>query len=104
MPAYGGPGNNYALHAICGMVSKLREKPVSFGLVQALSWFISKHSVTVCTGSPGEVARIPENKGRLKRENEGYQPVNVVRQAREKAAWNPILSFMPVIVSRTPQS
>ncbi len=79
-------GNNYGLHAICGMVSKLREKPVSFGLVQALSWFISKHSATVCTGSAGEVARIPENKGRLKRKNEGYQPVNVVRQARGKGS------------------
>ena len=85
MPAFGGPGNNYAMHAICRMVTKLREKPESFGLVQALSWYISKHSVGVYSGSPGEIARIHENKGRLKLKNERYQPVNVLKEATGKA-------------------
>jgi acetyl-CoA C-acetyltransferase len=50
MPYFGGPGNNYALHAICAMVEKLRLNPDSIGLVQALSWFISKHSVGIYSG------------------------------------------------------
>jgi acetyl-CoA C-acetyltransferase len=85
MPAFGGPGNNYAMHAICRMVTKIRENPDSFGLVQALSWYISKHSVGVYGGIPGEIARIHENKGRLGLKNEGYQPVNVLTEARGKA-------------------
>ncbi len=50
MPSFGGPGNNYALHAICTMVELLRQNPAKIGLVQALSWFISKHSVGIYSG------------------------------------------------------
>jgi acetyl-CoA C-acetyltransferase len=31
MPYFGGPGNNYALHTVCTMVQKLRERPQSLG-------------------------------------------------------------------------
>ncbi len=85
MPAFGGPGNNYAMHAICRMVTQLREKPEAFGLVQALSWYVSKHSVGVYSGSPGEITRMHENKGRSGLKNEEYKPVNVVTEARGKA-------------------
>ena len=54
MPYFGGPGNNYALHSICQMVKKLRKNPTDYGLVQALSWFISKHSVGIYSGKPGK--------------------------------------------------
>ncbi len=47
MPYFGGPGNNYALHAICRMVERLREAPGKTGLVQALSWFLHKHAVGI---------------------------------------------------------
>jgi len=50
MPYFGGPGNNYALHAICKMVELLRREKDKLGLVQALSWFISKHSVGIYSG------------------------------------------------------
>jgi acetyl-CoA C-acetyltransferase len=53
MPYFGGPGNNYALHAISHMVELLREKPSAKGLCQALSWFISKHAVGVYSAQPG---------------------------------------------------
>ena len=54
MPYFGGPGNNYALHAICKMVELLRQDPATVGMVQALSWFISKHSVGIYSGTPGK--------------------------------------------------
>lgn len=84
MPGFGGPGNNYALHAICQMVNKLRKNPESFGLVQALSWFISKHSVGVYSGSPGAEGWTPKNESRIKPKSEGYQPVKVLREAKGK--------------------
>ena len=52
MPYFGGPGNNYALHAICKTVELLRQDPAKIGLVQALSWYISKHSVGIYSGVP----------------------------------------------------
>lgn len=52
MPCFGGPGNNYALHAVCRMVEVLRHNPLKFGMVQALSWFISKHSFGIYSGMP----------------------------------------------------
>jgi acetyl-CoA C-acetyltransferase len=50
MPYFGGPGNNYSLHAICKMVELLRREKDKLGLVQALSWFISKNSVGIYSG------------------------------------------------------
>lgn len=60
MPYFGGPGNNYSLHAICRMVEILREQPGKTGLVQALSWFLHKHAVGIYrSGSvPNEWIRI----------------------------------------------
>ena len=84
MPGFGGPGNNYALHAICQMVNKLRKNPESFGLVQALSWFISKHSVGVYSGSPGAGGWTPKNESHVKPKSEGYQPVKVLKEAKGK--------------------
>jgi len=47
MPYFGGPGNNYSMHAICKMVEMLRQDKDKIGLVHSLSWFISKHSVGI---------------------------------------------------------
>ncbi|MBW2366097.1 MAG: acetyl-CoA acetyltransferase [Deltaproteobacteria bacterium] len=54
MPYFGGPGNNYSMHAICSMVELLRKNPDKIGLIQALSWYISKHSVGIYSGVPGD--------------------------------------------------
>jgi acetyl-CoA C-acetyltransferase len=59
MPYFGGPGNNYSLHAICKMVELLRQDPAKTGLVQALSWFINKHSVGIYSGMPGPNPWLP---------------------------------------------
>ncbi len=50
MPYFGGPGNNYSLHAICKMVDLLRQNKERLGLVHSLSWFITKHSVGIYSG------------------------------------------------------
>jgi len=50
MQNFGGPGNNYSLHAICKMVELLRQNRERLGLVHSLSWFITKHSVGIYSG------------------------------------------------------
>jgi acetyl-CoA C-acetyltransferase len=48
----GGPGNNYAGHAIAAMVEACRADPGSFGLVTALGWYATKHSVGLYSSAP----------------------------------------------------
>lgn len=46
LPYFGGAGNNYSTHAIATMAGELREHG-GRGLVTALGWFVTKHSVGV---------------------------------------------------------
>ncbi len=48
----GGPGNNYASHAVCSMVEALRSDPGSYGLVTSLGWFMTKHALGVYSSAP----------------------------------------------------
>ena len=52
LPYFGGPGNNYSMHAIAEMMGRLRAQPGSFGFVSALGWYITKHSFGVYSTAP----------------------------------------------------
>jgi acetyl-CoA C-acetyltransferase len=54
LPYFGGPGNNYALHAIAEMVMQLRERPGAYGLSTANGWFLTKQSVGIYSTKPFE--------------------------------------------------
>ncbi|WP_409432765.1 hypothetical protein ACJ3XI_11235 [Litorimonas sp. RW-G-Af-16] len=49
---FGGPGNNYSLHAIADMVTQLRVSPQSYGAVYANGGFMSKHAVGIYSALP----------------------------------------------------
>lgn len=48
----GGPANNYVTHSIAAMVDALRADPGAFGLVTALGWYLTKHSVGLYSTTP----------------------------------------------------
>jgi acetyl-CoA C-acetyltransferase len=48
----GGPANNYPTHAIAGMVDACRNDPGSVGMVSALGWYVTKHSIGVYSTTP----------------------------------------------------
>jgi acetyl-CoA C-acetyltransferase len=52
LPYFGGPGNNYSLHAIATMCDRLRAKPGTLGLVTALGWYLTKHAIGVYGAAP----------------------------------------------------
>ncbi len=52
LPYAGGPGNNYAMHAVAVMVDKLRAKPGSWGLNTANGWYLTKQSTGVYSTTP----------------------------------------------------
>jgi acetyl-CoA C-acetyltransferase len=59
LPYFGGPGNNYSMHAIAEMVWRLRRAPREYGLVTANGGMLSKHAAGIysCRPSPVDWAR-----------------------------------------------
>jgi len=47
LPYFGGPGNNYSLHAIATAVERVRADRSAKILVSALGWYITKHAIGV---------------------------------------------------------
>lgn len=52
MPAFGGPGNNYATHGLAMAVEALRRDPSALALTTGLGWYVTKHSVSIIGGTP----------------------------------------------------
>jgi acetyl-CoA C-acetyltransferase len=52
MPFFGGPGNNYSMHAIAKIVARVRAAPGALGLVGANGGTLSKYSVGVYSTRP----------------------------------------------------
>lgn len=53
---FGGPGNNHSLHAVATLAEKLRAQPGARGLVTALGWYLTKHSVGIYSSRPPDRA------------------------------------------------
>ncbi len=47
LPFFGGPGNNYSMHAICEAVARVRAAPATRAMVVANGGYLSKHSVGI---------------------------------------------------------
>ena len=52
LPCFGGPGNNYSLHAIAEMVTALRRRGSGHGLVTANGMYLTKHSLGLYSTEP----------------------------------------------------
>ncbi len=52
LPFFGGPGNNYSMHAIASMVERLRKHRGSVGLVGTNGGYLSRHAVGIYTSAP----------------------------------------------------
>ncbi len=59
LPYFGGPGNNYSLHAIAEMVEQLRARGEGNGLVTANGLYLTKHSMGLYSTDPVEHAWVP---------------------------------------------
>lgn len=64
LPYFGGAGNNYSSHAIAAMVERLRREPEKKGLISAMGWFLTKHSVGVYGATPPAREWTPRDDGR----------------------------------------
>lgn len=62
LPFFGGAGNNYSAHAICEVVTGLRERPGHYGLVGANGGWMSKYSTGVYSTEPADWSGAPRFK------------------------------------------
>lgn len=52
LPYFGGPGNNYSMHAMAEMTERLRAQPGSFGLVGVNGGILTKYGAVVLSTQP----------------------------------------------------
>jgi len=52
LPFFGGPGNNYSMHAIATAVPLLRARPEQYALITANGGRLSKHATGIYSASP----------------------------------------------------
>ena len=52
LPYFGGPGNNYSMHAIAETVQRVRDDHGALGIVAANGGVLSKYSVGIYSGEP----------------------------------------------------
>ncbi|MEZ5568532.1 MAG: acetyl-CoA acetyltransferase [Halioglobus sp.] len=65
LPFFGGPGNNYSLHAIAQTVDVLREAGNGHALVTANGFYLTKHSLGLYSTEPAGDLRAPIDGGAL---------------------------------------
>ncbi|MFZ5669725.1 MAG: acetyl-CoA acetyltransferase [Pseudomonadota bacterium] len=68
LPYFGGPGNNYAMHAIATLMDRLRDHPGSRGLATANGWYLTKQSTGIYSTTPVEGPWEREDPAVLQRE------------------------------------
>jgi acetyl-CoA C-acetyltransferase len=52
LPFFGGPGNNYSMHAIAAVVDLIRKDRSRKAMVTANGWYLTKHAIGIYTGTP----------------------------------------------------
>lgn len=61
LPFFGGPGNNYSMHAIATMMPMLRANPSKFGLVSTNGGRLTKHATGIYSATPTQGKWAREN-------------------------------------------
>ncbi len=83
LPFFGGPGNNYSMHAIAGIVGRARAVPGTFGLVGANGGIMTKYSAGVYSTRPAPWR--PDHSAALQAEIDGWAAPEQAREADGRA-------------------
>ncbi|MCA8348476.1 enoyl-CoA hydratase-related protein [Burkholderia cepacia] len=70
LPYFGGPGNNYSMHAIATMIERLRERRDTYGLIGANGGYLSKYAVGIYSTRPAPF--VPNDSAHLQAEIDGW--------------------------------
>jgi acetyl-CoA C-acetyltransferase len=78
MTLFGGPGNNYSLHAIAQMTDELRETDRGAGLISANGGYLTKHAVGVYARDPGKTPWVPADEAPLQQKIDAIKTLPVI--------------------------
>lgn len=78
LPYFGGPGNNYTMHAIVEAFHRCVREPETFGFVNANGWFLTKHAFGIYSTAPtqGQWQRRPKAEYQSEIDNLQSPPIN----------------------------
>jgi acetyl-CoA C-acetyltransferase len=80
LPFFGGPGNNYSMHAIAGVVDRIRKDRSQTAMVTANGWYLTKHAVGIYAASPSAQPWCDRDDSAVQQEiNAGALPAPVER-------------------------
>ncbi len=85
LPYFGGPGNNYAMHAIATLVQRLRARPGAFGMATGNGWYLTKQSVGVYSTAPIQGEWTREDPAVLQREIDALPHPEVIETPEGEA-------------------
>ena len=88
LPFFGGPGNNYSMHAIAETVQRARRSPGAYGFVGANGGVLSKYSAGVYCTTP--VAWTPDHSAGLQAEIDSWPAPG---QAQHADGWATIETY-----------
>jgi len=76
LPYFGGPGNNYSMHAIATMMQRLRDEPGTFGMVGANGGYLSKYGVMILSSQAKEWRPCPPGALQARLDRQARAPVS----------------------------
>jgi len=82
MSLFGGPGNNYSLHAIATLVDRLRDGRAQTGLISANGGYLTKHAVGVFARDPAPQSWQPGDDDGLQQRLDAAVLPDVVEEGR----------------------
>jgi acetyl-CoA C-acetyltransferase len=88
LPYFGGPGNNYSMHAIAAIGERLRGEPGAYGLVGLNGGFQSKYGTVILSTIPSEWPGCDRERLQRLRNEAEVPPV-----ARQPEGWGRVLSY-----------
>ncbi|MFO7965415.1 MAG: acetyl-CoA acetyltransferase [Desulfobacterales bacterium] len=56
LPYFGGPMNNYSMHAVATVIDYIQKGRSRFAMVTATGWYMTKHAIVVYGTKPGPVS------------------------------------------------
>lgn len=81
---FGGPGNNYSLHAVATLAEAIDSGRTDNGMITALGWFMHKHAAGVYSAEPGETDLSHQDLEDIKDCQVGKPPVDITPKVSGK--------------------
>jgi acetyl-CoA C-acetyltransferase len=94
---FGGPGNNYCLHAIATLAKSISEGRYKTGMITGIGWFMHKHAVGIYSSVPRETGLRSHDLADEKDPVVGNEPVKQIEEASGKG----FIETYTVIYSRS---